>query len=235
MQTQLDLTCLNDFFLNKTNIEQLTKKICFISDNVKEREDKKENKKEKEKNINKNDKLFWYWYIIQYGISRYEMIGKNSYKKEMEIKTSLVETIHKQKKELKKLKFKIPDIEQDILYSKEISIKSLMVILFIHKINLFFYTDIYYYETVHLFDKTIVIYYNNETQHYDLKDNINKEVIKKEKYNIESLDKKIRAISNYKADDIKIIANKLNIDIMKTTGKSYTKKELYEKIVQKLS
>ena len=104
-----------------------------------------------------------------------------------------------------------------------------------HNINLFFYTDVYYYTTDNPFDKTMIIYYNNDSQIYELKDNINIDVIKKEKYNIESLDKKIRAISSYKADNIKEIAKKLNIGILKSSGKSYTKKELYEKIVQKLS
>jgi len=237
MMTPKELKCLNKYFLNKTNIEQLIKNICFISNDI--REEKKTNKEGVSNNnnntINRSDKLFWYWYIFQFGISNYEMLGKNIYKKEMEIKTSLVETIHKQKKELKKLKIKIPDIEQDILYSNKISIKSFMVILFLYKINLFFYTDVYYYSTDNIFDKTIVIYYNNESQLYELKDNINIDVIKNEKYNIESLDKKIKAISGYKADDIKNIAKKLNINIHKSSGKTYTKKELYEKIVQKLS
>jgi hypothetical protein len=226
---------LNKFFLNKTNIEELIKNICFISDEIREEKPKKDVVSKNNNIINNGDELFWYWYIFQFGFSNYEMLGKNVYKKEMEMKTSLVEKIHKQKKELKKLKFKIPDIEQDILYSKKISIKSFMVLLFMHNINLFFYTDVYYYTTDNPFDKTMIIYYNNDSQIYELKDNINIDVIKKEKYNIESLDKKIRAISSYKADNIKEIAKKLNIGILKSSGKSYTKKELYEKIVQKLS
>ena len=68
-----------------------------------------------------------------------------------------------------------------------------------------------------------------------MKENENIETIKNEKYIITSLDKKIKAISKYKADDIKNIAKILNIDIMKSSNKTFTKKELYEKILQKIS
>ena len=116
------------------------------------------------------------------------MLGKNTYQKEMKIKTGLVEMIHKQKKELKKFKMKVNDIEQDILYSKKISIKSFMIILFLHKINLVYYTDNIYYENI-LFDKTIVIYYNKDNNLYEMKKNENIETIKNEKFLISSLDK----------------------------------------------
>ena len=230
------LVYANDFFLNKTNIDKIINNICFINDNEeKEKEKPVIQKKSNEIIINDNkDKLFWFWYIFHYGYENYEMLGKNTYQKEMKIKTSLVEMIHKQKKELKKFKMKVNDIEQDILYSKKISIKSFMIILYLHKINLVYYTDNVYYENI-LFDKTIVIYYNKDNNIYEMKKNENIETIKNEKFLISSLDNKIKAISNYKADDIKIIAKKLGIEIMKSSNKTFTKKELYEKIIQKIS
>ena len=161
------------------------------------------------------------------------MLGKNTYKTEMEIKTNLVELIHKRKKEFKNFKFKMNDIEQDILYSKNISIKSFIIILFMHKINLIYYTDVVYYENI-IFDKSIVIYYDKINNIYELKEN-DIESIKDEKYIITSLDKQLKAISNYKASDIKSIAEKLDINIMKDDKKTFTKKELYEKILQKIS
>ena len=88
-----------------------------------------------------------------------------------------------------------------------------------HNINLFFYTDVYYYTTDNPFDKTMIIYYNNDSQIYELKDNINIDVIKKEKYNIESLDKKLEQYLVIKVDNIKEIAKKLNIGILKSSGK----------------
>ena len=228
------LVYANDFFLNKTNIDKIINNICFINDNE-EKEKPVIQKKSNEIIENDNeDKLFWFWYIFNYGYENYEMLGKNTYQKEMKIKTGLVEIIHKQKKELKKFKIKVNDIEQDILYSKNISIKSFMIILFLNKINLVYYTDVVYYENIN-FDRTIVIYHNKSNNIYEMKENENIETIKDEKYLIPSLDKQIKAISKYKADDIKNLAKRLNIDIIKSINKTFTKKELYEKILQKIS
>ena len=229
------LVCANDFFFNKTNIDKILNNICFINDNDNDNEEKPVIKKSTEVIVKDDeDKLFWLWYIFHNGYENYEMLGKNTYQKEMKIKTGLVEMIHKQKKELKKFKMKVNDIEQDILYSKKISIKSFMIILYLYKINLVYYTDYVYYENI-LFDKTIIIYYNKDNNFYEMKKNENIETIKNEKFLISSLDKKIKTISNYKADEIKTIAKKLSIDIMKSSNKTFTKKELYEKIIQKIS
>ena len=235
---------MNDLFFNKTNIERIIKNICFIDENNTDENNKYKNNKYENKPdiktesnsviVNDKDKLFWFWYIFEYGYNSYEMLGKNTYKTEMKHKTRLVEIIHKEKKNLKKFKFKLNDIEQDILYSKNISIKSFMVILFLNKINLIYYTDVVFYENIN-FDRTIVIYHNKSNNIYEMKENENIETIKNEKYIITSLDKKIKAISKYKADDIKNIAKILNIDIMKSSNKTFTKKELYEKILQKIS
>ncbi len=66
-----------------------------------------------------------------------------------------------------------------------------------------------------------------------MKKNENIETIKNEKFLISSLDKKIKAISNYKADDIKIIAKKLGIEIMKSSNKTFTKKNYMRKLYKK--
>ena len=46
--------------------------------------------------------------------------------------------------------------------------------------------------------------------------------------------KPIKAISNYKAQELKDICKKLKIDIMKTPTKSKTKKELYQLVIEKI-
>ena len=51
---------------------------------------------------------------------------------------------------------------------------------------------------------------------------------------VESLKKPIKSISNYKAQQIKDICKKLNIDIMKTPTKCKTKKQLYQLVIEKI-
>ena len=227
---------MNEYFLNKTNIMKIEEHICFISDNLNKEIVNNIEKKDRKKEIQvkQKDVLFWYWYIKVYGLQNYELLGKNVYKKEMEIKTELAEKIHKEKKTFKIFKFKIPEIEQDLIYSKEISIKTFLILLFMSKIKLIYYSDIIFYETDYNATQTIIIYHNTENNIFTLKEEFD-DNIKNNRYIVYSLDKKIKAISNYKVSEIKDICKLINIDIKKSETKSFTKKELYEKILQKIS
>ena len=236
-----------DFFLNKKNLNRIKKKCFFIEENIctkhetetKETKDTKHYAPEtkdtkhyapetKYEQVLDDDKLFWYWYFFNNG----QVIG-NKYTLEMKIKTNLAEKIHSQKKQLKIFKFKISEIEQDILYSKKISIKSIMIILHLSKINFVYYTDVVYYEYGD-FDETFIIYHDKINDVYHLRENIDDE-IKNNRYIITSLDKQIKNISYYKLADVKEICNKLDISTIKMGKKSFTKKELYEKLVLKLN
>ena len=228
------LDFMNDYFLNKTNIMKIEKSICFISDNIKKEVHKTPKNNNKDIQVKEKDVLFWYWYIQEYGFQNYEFLGKHVYKKEMEIKTKLAEKIHKEKKSFKLFKFKIPEIEQDLIYSKEISVKTFLILLFMSKIKLLYYTDVIFYETDYNATKTIIIYHDTENNIFTLKESID-DNIKNNRFLVYSLDKKIKAISNYKVSEIKEICNLINIDTKKSETKSFTKKELYEKILQKIS
>jgi hypothetical protein len=218
---------LEDFFLNKKNLNKIKGK-CFFVDTAQSVNAPDAPDAPDAPNAIEGDRLFWFWYFFNNG----QIVG-NKYKLEMKIKTNLVEKIHSQKKQLKIFKFKISEIEQDILYSKKISIKSIMVILYLSKINFVYYTDVVYYEYGE-FDKTFAIYHDKNNNVYHLRENLDKE-IKNKRYIITSLDKQIKNISCYKLADVKEICNKLDISTMKTEKKSFTKKELYEKLVLKLN
>ena len=53
-------------------------------------------------------------------------------------------------------------------------------------------------------------------------------------YEIEDYRKQIKGISAYKVDEIKSIANKLDIKLAGHMGNKKTKKQLYEEIITKL-
>ena len=82
---QTKIKYMNEFFLNKTNINNILNN-CFILDekknehkDEKNRDDKQYMKKEPindEKMVNENDKLFWFWYIFTHGYEKYEFLGK---------------------------------------------------------------------------------------------------------------------------------------------------------------
>ena len=54
-------------------------------------------------------------------------------------------------------------------------------------------------------------------------------------YNIENIDKPLKAFSSYKLDDLYRIAEKLKITIYDEHGKKKKKQTLYENILQRLS
>ena len=226
---------LEKYCLNKKNISTILKsRIIDYKDVPTEIKTKKDIRK-KPRIFNK-DVLFWMYYIFYHGLDRYEMIGKNKYSEEMKEKTNLIKKIKENKSILKQNKLKMSDIESDLLYSKKIKVETLFIILYIHKINFIYYTDsIIYLHKSYENDKTMYIYYDKKNNIYEEKKEIDIEELMKSRLKIDLLAKPLRAISYYKANDIKEMCKILNISIMKNAVKTYTKKELYEKIVQKIN
>lgn len=227
---------LKKYCLNKKNISTILKLDIKKYKDIDIEKKPKIQERKKKPLILKKDVLFWMYYIFKYGIDKYELIGKNKYSEEMREKTELIKNIKKNKALLKQNKIKYSDIESDLLYSKKIKIETLFIILHIHNINFIYYTDtvLYIYKSYEN-DKTMYIYHNKKDNVYEKKDKIDIEDLMLSRLKIDILSKPLRAISYYKADDIKKMCKTLDINIMKNAMKTYTKKDLYEKIVQKIN
>lgn len=190
--------------------------------------------------IREKDKLFWMLYIFQNGYENYTMLGKNTYSFEMKEKTNFVKQIKKNKKELKQFKIKISDLEADLLYSKAININTFFVLLILSNINFIYYTKNLLFQWkmsknentfILNHDKKNNIYYDEDKALVDEYFNN----LKKTRLLIDNLNKPIKGLSAYKVMEIKELCNNLQINIMKNAKKTFSKKELYEKIVQKIS
>ena len=205
--------------------------------NFKEKKEKKENKlntKESNYQLKEKDKLFWFLYIFERGIESYRLLGRNKYTTEMELKVNLVEEFKNEKRILKDLKIKFSEIEENIMYST-LNIYSLQAICELKKINFFYYTDTIYYESVKFEKECLNIYFDKKNKLYKITDTIDYGEIKKKRYKIVCLKKPIKAISNYKISELYEICSLLNINIMLNDKKKLKKKELYQKIVLKIS
>ena len=223
---------LEKYCLNKKNISTILKcSQTFIDIAQKEKKESKPKNKKHGRKIHDKDTLFWIYYIFEKGFQSYEMIGRDKYSVEMKNKANIVQLIKENKKDLKQYKIKISDLESDLLYSKSINIKTFFIMLVLKKINLIYYTDKLFYEYKSYDNKnTIILYHDKKNNVYEHKEDININEIKMNKLVIESISKPIRAISYYKLNDIKNMCNTLKIDIMKNFTKTFTKKELYQKI-----
>lgn len=190
--------------------------------------------------IKEKDKLFWMLYIFENSFQAYTMLSKNKYSFEMKIKTELASLIKKNKKKLKQYKIKVCDLESDLLYSKSIDITTFFVILMLKNINLMYYNENLIYQWKEYGNEsTFILSHDTKNDIYKNEDKalvdeyFNK--LKESRLEVDNLKKPIKAISAYKLGGVKDICQQLNIKTMKNSVKSFTKKELYEKIVQKLS
>jgi hypothetical protein len=177
------------------------------------------------------DKLFWCFFIILNGEHEYEI--DNSFKREKEIKIESIEKLRKIKSELKALKLRLNAIENELLNEKKISIKSLVALCLLYKKNVMYVWNRKYFEIINNADEPINIIIN-ENGEDKISDDISVTKINYYKDNywlIENIEKPLKAMTGYTKDELFIITQKL--DIKEITIKK-TKKEMYEKILEKL-
>ena len=176
------------------------------------------------------DKLFWSFYIMQNGMSNYEMIN-NKFTHEKKKKFELVDIIRGEGSLLKSLKISKTKVEVDLTNSKCISLNTMCALCNIYRLNMVYVCGKKYYEIILDEDKPYNIIEESNYK-FGLKKNVELSTIKKYRDNywlMESLDKPLKSISSYKVDDLRIICNQLNICTDKMT-----KPKLYEEILSKL-
>jgi hypothetical protein len=187
------------------------------------------------------DTLFWCYYIILNGEGNYEMLNVKNSLIAKQMKINYVSKIRDNKQIIKTYKFDtITSIENNLANDNNISIKTVMSLCAIDKINLIFVSRKTYFEL--LMNDTDPVYIIREVDFqskynkkygFEIADSNSLEKIRTSLYKIDNLDKPIKALSSYKVKDLTDICLKLGIEIIKSeTGKHMTKNELYETIIQ---
>tara|TARA_R110001592_G_scaffold102636_1_gene289618 strand:+ start:1118 stop:1840 length:723 start_codon:yes stop_codon:yes gene_type:complete len=239
--------------MSASNFVELLKKYAFNNQNIHklisgeyvEESIKKVNKNIIKPEVKKNDDffipdqedgLFWCWFIFVYGFSEYEILKKNSFVIEKQYKIQFIDKVRKNKKTLKEMKVKLADMEGHLANDPTLNILYLEPMVILDKCNFVYMNDKFYYSNINIpGSKTCIIKYFEKLDKYGLFleedklfDYTNKLLL------VESIKKPIKGISNYKAQQIKDICKKLNIDIMKTPTKCKTKKQLYQLVIEKI-
>ena len=211
-----------------------------------------------EKNINNiqknllSDKLFWCYYKLINNYVDKDIENINSFSVEKEEKIKLVEKIRNSKELFKKYKIRKNIVEGEILNDKSISLYTFQALCMLNNLNVIVIKDnntYTYFNYKNLEDTTInlknynaiKLTYNNSSsisKNFDINMEVSdkdiQEVLNKF-YFVQDLDKPIKSISSYKANELSEIATKLNINIYSNCSKIKTKKELYENIIKILS
>ena len=195
----------------------------------------------------KKDSLFWCFFILKYGFSKYEMeIGSQHFLVEKTEKYANIDLLRtKQNKDLLKInKIKpLSDLEDDLANKERISIKTFFALCVIEKMNILLVDNRKIYQSINNDSPIInVIHRNSKTYEHHIELNVNNETIsefREKYYNVSGFDNALKSMTAYKLDELHDICKQLNINILENVKdtvnakpKKLTKKDIYELIVQ---
>ena len=257
----LVLKKLQNYMLSNDIMEQATQHLStrFNSDRkmmTKKQEKLQEKQNQKETTLVKEtkkttlypqykDSLFWCYYILANSIDDFtfmEMTNKH-FEIEKETKIKLVTLLRDKKDDIKRMKLKRTDLEDELVNETTISINTFLAICNLKDIHVLIVKDKIFYEIGEKEgDKCPnVVVYNTKDEKYGI--NLEESNDKVAEYRdtlwkVESISKPVRGISYYKLNDLQDICTRVGIDItvtLETKTKNKTKMQLYEELVQKLS
>ena len=205
-------------------------------------DDKKE--KKNTNNIYKplqTDSLFWCFYILKYGLSKYEMeIGNQHFAIEKAEKFKYIEILRKNKDILKINKIKpLSELENDLANNQRISIKTFFALCIMEKINILLVDKRKIYESITADgSKMNVVHRNSVSFEHSIEFNVpdDKLVLFRDTYyKVQGFDSGLKSMTSYKSDELLELCKKLDIDVSNMKGnnsKKPTKKDIYELLVQ---
>ena len=153
----------------------------------------------------------------------------------------LVTLIRTKKDIIKTYKFDtISNNESNLANDNNLNPKTFLTLCAIENINIIYISKKTYYELMMNDSNIIYIVYEIQSNSkyfnkygYELGTNESINKIKSTHYKLDKIDKQIKSISSYKVEDLVNICNKLAIETTnKDTGKTKSKKDLYESIIQ---
>ena len=200
-----------------------------------------------------DDKLFWVFYKLLKNFDNVDLENINAFKTMKDFKIECVEKVRSQKNILKEFKIQRMLVEDDLTNNDKICFKTFHALCVLHLINVIVIRDnntycilctnndekvinIQNYKLIRISNVKISTTFNNFDVLLDVSTTEEElQTILKTYYNIENIEKPVKAFSSYNLNDLCTIANKLNIIIYDEHGKKKKKQELYEDILKKLT
>ena len=164
------------------------------------------------------------------------------YAVEKAFKISTVEKLRAIKQEIKDLKLKINEVEDELVNKEQITLKGLQVLCLVYKVSITYiygkkYCEFLYNDAIGNADAIIkgIIKQTERKEHALIyEDAIDLPKIKQTHWFIENVQKPLKAPASYTLKDLQDICEKLEVPLKHEIGKSKTKKDLYEDILIKL-
>ena len=194
----------------------------------------------------KPDTLFWCVYIALHGTKEYNQIGLHYGNVEIEEKQKMMELMRKTPNIIKNANKKITkvssqEIMSDFMTNKRTTVDMLMIFAVYNNMRIILVNvdnknqpdKSYTVLGSQIYTQTVVIYKKNNYYGLEMEYQEQKmEEILTNLFCMEQIDRPLKAITNYKIDELEAIAYKLNVDY--TTCK-LKKQELYNAILLALS
>jgi hypothetical protein len=224
----------NNINTNKTNVNKIN------ANNT--NSNKTNTNKIKRDNFNpfQKDKLFWCFYVIKFGIDKFDMLGNQHFITEKEMKFKYIELLRSNKALLKAHKIKpLYELEDDLANKDKIGLKTFLAICLVDKINIIIIHKKKVFECLNDDINPIFFVTKKDENNYilDLQEtNISDKLVhlRTNYFNWEHIDSSLKAITSYKLEELTTIAKKLDIDLNNnnSNSKKKTKKDIYELIIQ---
>lgn len=177
--------------------------------------------------------LFWTLYALLNNEHITSMIENHKFKVKTDFSIKTVEQLKNNKALLKEHKLKYNEIEASLMYSKEISLVTLKAIILLNKLNVIYIWNNKYY-IFESNDDDLFHVIKRDRERYTFERDLAKDAIIKtyasDKLLMDDIRTQLKAVSSYKLNDLKIMAETLGISL--ETKK--TKQQLYEEINSKI-
>jgi len=184
------------------------------------------------------DKLFWCFYIMREGLLKYHMLLARKFTEEKEYKIQLVGTLRDHKALLKKRKWKLPVIENELVNQETISIPTFLSLCAVSRLRIAFVKERRCHLTEGEASSTFVILMTEEGPGLLVaEDKTIQEKVTFYQDNywlVASPFGRLRAVGSYRVKCLQTICHKLGLPIKTQGGKRVKKADLYLSIKELL-
>ena len=233
MLTNENLTRIRNIDLSFTGNSSMDKKAKseeFKSEEFKERKSKRSEKVGN--NFLFDDTLFSCMINILNLNFDYEL--ENRFKIEKDFKINAIAKLREIKHKLKAMKLKLNCIENELLNEKKIGLKTLIALCLLYNKNLMYICKNKYFEIINDGESkmNIIIKDNNNFELLENYEGDKMQYYRENYFQIENIEKPLKAVSGYTKDELKTIYEKLQI---KDANIKFNKKEIYQKISENIN
>lgn len=181
------------------------------------------------------DKFFWGFYIFVHGEYEYKIAQNNWFSIEKQWKMDTMKKLDTIKPQLKDLKIKVADIEDELINCERLSLKGLQVFCILYEVNVLYVSGRKYCEFLYNNDKDAKTFVIENDGIYRNTDDAYLKKIRDTYWKMENVNKPLKGASAYSLQEMQDICVKMEIELVDSVSKKKkTMKVLYQELIAKM-